>query len=476
MMLTYICDGLKFFRSIFSRNDSWILFSMVVLGFILAPEMSGVTSFCRSWGVGETLYKAFLNFFKASSWSISSLLVQWGAYLTIQGVTVSVDGRAVLLGDHTYVLKDGRRMPGVVSLHQQSETQSKPSYFRGHCWAAIGLVVGSMTIPYCIPLALCIQLGKIHIGPQDEINGRKKTQTMGTTVVQMAVDFAITHDIPCLLVLDAFFPGAAVFKLAASVWSIEIRQPLVILIVRAKKNCVAYFEPKEYSGNGRPRKYGEKVKLMELFDYPDTFLEFTCTIYGKKEKIQIAVHNLLWRPTGGLIRFVLAKTKRGPIVLMCSDLNQNAIAALELYCIRPRVEVMFDMLKNLIGAFNYRFWSKKMPRHSRKPKKNKDLKPVPEHSLDNVKCCWEAYERFVMLGSISLGFLALIAIKYTDEIWKQYEGYLRTRSREYPSERTVKHVMARHIISDFLISAPIGIMREIWDKCFGMKKYKSNPI
>ena len=96
--------------------------------------------------------------------------------------------------------------------------------------------------------------------------------------------------------------------------------------------------------------------------------------------------------------------------------------------------------------------------------------------MDTVKCCWEAYERFVMLGAISQGLLALIAIKYADTVWDQYEGYLRTRSRELPSERTVKYVIARHILSNFLISAPIGIMREIWDKCFGMKKYKSNPI
>ncbi|MDM8538562.1 sigma factor-like helix-turn-helix DNA-binding protein, partial [Desulfobacterales bacterium HSG17] len=42
--------------------------------------------------------------------------------------------------------------PGVVTLRQQSETQSKPSYFRGHCWAVTGLVIGSMAAPYCLPL------------------------------------------------------------------------------------------------------------------------------------------------------------------------------------------------------------------------------------------------------------------------------------------------------------------------------------
>ena len=48
-----------------------------------------------------------------------------------QHVAVMVQGRTVLLGDHTYVVKDARRMPGVVTLHQDSETQSTPPTFGG---------------------------------------------------------------------------------------------------------------------------------------------------------------------------------------------------------------------------------------------------------------------------------------------------------------------------------------------------------
>lgn len=475
-MFKYICDALKFFRSIFSRNSSWILFCMVILGFIGTTEMGGVTSFCRYWGVGETLYMAFLNFFKASSWSIPTLLAQWGTYVLLQDVTVFSMGRAVILGDHTHVAKDGRRMPGVVSLRQQSETQSKPSYFRGHCWGVTGLVVGSMAAPYCLPLALGIQLGMIHIGQKQDNESKKNPDTMGTKVVLMALEFAVRHHMFCILVLDAFFPSAAVFNLAASVWCIETQQPMLTLIVRAKKNCVAYQEPKEYKGVGRRPKYGEKVTLMESFDHPHLFSKVTCQIYGKKETIDMAVFDLLWKPTGGMIRFVLARTSLGSIVLMCSDLKQDPVAAIELYCIRVRIEIMIDMLKNLIGVFSYRFWSKKMPIHSRKPKTNKLLKPVPKDCLDTVKRCWDSYERFVMLGSISLGLLTLIAIKYKDVIWEQYDGYLRTRSRECPSERTVRYVIARLILKNFLISAPAGIMREIWNRCFEIKKFKRNPI
>jgi hypothetical protein len=93
-------------------------------------------------------------------------------------------------------------MPGVVTLHQNSETQSKPSYFRGHCWGAVCLLIGSLAEPFGIPLSLGIHQGQIHIGKQ---NTSKDRNTMGPRIIQMALDFALRHNLPCVLTLDAFF-------------------------------------------------------------------------------------------------------------------------------------------------------------------------------------------------------------------------------------------------------------------------------
>ena len=473
-MFNYICSALMSFRGIFSRKSTWVIFCMLIMGFIGSTEMIGVTSFCRFWGGSAALYNSFLHFFRASSWSMPALLAQWGTFVLSQNVAIHVQGRLLMFGDHTYVPKDGRRMPGVISMHQHSETQTKPSYFRAHCWGAIALGVGSMSAPYCLPLALAIHLGMLCITRQKQ---RKKIgkdfKSMGARIVQMSIDFALRHDVPCILVLDAFFPTGAVFKLAASVWSVDMKQPLVTLLVRAKKNCVAYLEPEPSSkkGAGRPRKYGEKVKIMELFDHTWLFSKVTCRVYGRTEEILIASFNLLWKPFGDKLLFVLAVTSRGPLVLMSSDLNLDPISAIELYCLRYRIEIMFDMLKNLMGVFNYRFWSKKMPANSRTPKKNKSLKVPADQDISSVKTCWEACERFVMTGAIALGLMILIGLKFTDKVWEQFDGYLRTRSRHLPSERTVKYVMGPLILRNFLISAPIGIMREIRDRFFNKKIY-----
>ena len=122
----------------------------------------------------------------------------------------------------------------------------------------------------------------------------------------MALNFAMTHNVRSILTLDAFSPNAAVFNLAISILSVQHQSPLITLIIRAKKNCVAYFEAQvsQEKRPGRPRQYGEKVWLLELFDQQHLFSKIECTIYGKVEEVSIISLDLLWKPTAGLIRFL----------------------------------------------------------------------------------------------------------------------------------------------------------------------------
>ena len=138
--------------------------------------------------------------------------------------------------------------------------------------------------------------------------------------------------------------------------------------------------------------------------------------------ISITAINLLWKPPGGFIRFILAVSSWGPIVLMTNDLNADPVMIFRLYCFRVRIETMFDMLKNVMFAFNYRFWSKLLARHSRKPKKNSELNKPKNSVIKTVRSCWEACKRFVMLGAIALGILQMLSLKFCDSIWDEYHA------------------------------------------------------
>ena len=462
LALTYLYQMLVTFRHVFSRHTPWVLFCVVILGFIGTPHLEGLTSLCRYWLMEEADYHRLLHFFHSSAWCLDALVAHWSHLVLSQQVAVTVQGRAVLLGDHTAVVKDARRMPGVVTLHQDSETQSKPNYCRGHYWGVIGLLVGSLTEAFCLPLEARLHQGFAHLDPQP--SGPTDRDTQGVLLVQMALDFALRHDYPSILVLDAFFCIRAVFELAGSVWSIALKQPYLTILTRAKKSYVAYLKPVVSTPppRGRPRKYGDKVKLKNVFEtHQAQFLLAECQVYGRVETISYLALNLLWKPIKSHLRFIFAITSRGPIILMCNDLTMEPLIAISLYCARVRIETMFSALKGVLGAFAYRFWSKYLPRHSRKPKKNADLKRPRLQYLPNVHETWQACERFVMLGCIALGLLQLIALKFQGQIWASFTHFLRTRSRALPSERTVKEVLAQELRLDFHNVKPSAMMQEI---------------
>ena len=97
----------------------------------------GVTSMCRYWLSNEQGYHRLLHFFRSDAYELDELRRYWHRFVIQHAPVFEYAGRLVLLADHSYVVKDGGRMPGVVSQRQLSETQSKPGYFRGQCWGCL---------------------------------------------------------------------------------------------------------------------------------------------------------------------------------------------------------------------------------------------------------------------------------------------------------------------------------------------------
>jgi hypothetical protein len=188
-MLAYVYHTLHTFRKVFTRHATWLTFCVVVLGFLGSTQIDGVSSSYRFWHLDTPAYLALLHFFRSSAWNLTGLLSCWWALVWRQQQAVMLEEQAVLIGDHTMVAKDGRRMPGVVTLHQDSETQSKPSYFRGHFWGAIGLLIGTVAEPFCLPLSLRLHQGFKHLGQPDTAD--QNPEIAATRLVQMAPGFAV---------------------------------------------------------------------------------------------------------------------------------------------------------------------------------------------------------------------------------------------------------------------------------------------
>jgi hypothetical protein len=237
-MLNYICIILSSFEQVFSRTRTWAIFCVIIFSFFGCYEVIGVTSFCRFLGIGESGYNSLLHFFRSTAWTLDALVFHWTAFLISEKVIIKEQGRAILLGDHTNVAKDARKTPGVVTLHQTSETQTKPSYFRGHFWGGVGALTGSEEEPFCTPVELGIHQGGIHIGEEQSPDDK---DTLGVKIVRMAQKFALEHNLPSFLVLDAFFSKCKNFCISKFYMVIRFKTAFTNTDCQGKKELCSIF-------------------------------------------------------------------------------------------------------------------------------------------------------------------------------------------------------------------------------------------
>jgi hypothetical protein len=106
------------------------------------------------------------------------------------------------------------------------------------------------------------------------------------------------------------------------------------LVTRVKSNSVAFFPatpppPNRPRPKGRPAKYGKKIKLATLLKDVDRLQEAPSPVYGEKGvTLRFRTADLLWRPVGILVRFVVVlHPQRGAILLMSTDLTLPALEA-----------------------------------------------------------------------------------------------------------------------------------------------------
>jgi len=431
-MLIIIESILSRFRCCFSRKAAFYWFVIIVLGFIIRCDHYGITSFIRWLFLNPECYDPMLRFFRATSWDLEMLLEHWVRIAIELNPIIEFNGRPLLIGDGIKVAKEAAKMPGVKSLHQESENSGKAEYILGHHFGFVGLLIGSLKKAFCLPLQGQLHEGIGAIHPAEGLNG--KPPTLITRMAHLLVQKAKQTGRCCYATLDAYFAVGPSFLILKGFVN-EKGQQWVHLITRAKDNTVAYFK----SGSEAKFQEKDKVKLMDLFDSPELFTKAEVTIYGKTKSIHYYCVNLLWKPIKGLIRFVLVMDGKERYILMSSDLQLAPLQIITIYSYRSKIENMFLFLKHLLGGFYYHFWTKAFPKLKRGEKLDyTKLSPPAQQKFEQTV---EAIEGFVNLAGIALGLLQHLSLIYTSEIWRSYYGWLRTYSSEFPSEGVAQNVV-----------------------------------
>jgi hypothetical protein len=321
---------------------------------------------------------------------------------------------------------------------------------------------------FCIPLCAELHEGAEHLRklqgkPAPVVNGKTKI-SVTTLMALMAVELATNLNKTSLVVLDVYFAVGPVFLILKEL-SDATGKRLAHLITRAKSNAVAYEDPPpKTGGRGAPKKYGRKIKLMDLFkERQNSFQETTIEIYREQKTLFYLCLDLIWKPIKEKIRFVLVIDGGAFFVLMCSDVSLSPEDIIKAYSYRFKIEVNFKVLKHLMGSFFYHFWTKVWP----------DIGKLNEADLSScsdprserlITQTMNAIESFVNFGCIATGILQILSLNYHQRIWGKYRGWLRTITSSIPSEETVKSVVQEEFFHNFRIFKNTAIYRIIMSK------------
>lgn len=432
-------NAILLLRPACSRLRTFLWFAAGVAGITVRTELLGVTSIVRALRLRARFYCKLLDHFHSSAVKLDELAALWAqVVLRLFSDPLRVNGRLVLVGDGIKVGKRGKKMPAVKLLHQESDSNTKPEYIMGHSLQAVSLLARAADSVFAVPLAARIHEGLVW--------SNRDRRTLLDKMLKLLGIVAIAQ--PFYFVADAYYAAG---KIVSGLLAQNNH-----LVTRVKSNAVAYLPPPQQAAKrkrGRPKLYGAKLRLNSLLGDPASMQRAPSPVYGEHNVvISYRACDLLWRPVGRLVRFVVVvHPRRGNCLLMCTDTALDAIEIVRLYGLRFKIEHGFKQAVRQIGSFSYHFWMRDM-KPLRRNNGNQHLHRESLKYRNAIKRKVNAYHVFIQAGIVAQGLLQYLSATFPALVWSSFGSWLRTIRPGIPPSELVVATALRHTLPTFLMT------------------------
>ena len=337
-MIAKVLLWLDTLRSAFSRTKTHSWFCIVILSLMLQTRPKGtVQSYLNTLGIAPKYYTNLDDLFRSDAVNLKRLTDLWVNIIENECTAFRFRGRRVFVTDGVKMPKEGRRMPGVKRLHNDSDTQSKPSSFHGVQAAGI-VTLMHHPLSKSEVLSMPIEL-RLMDGLEPVATWKDTSHPYAAEPLEMQSFHRLEHYIKqagdSYIVADRASMNKELF---AECDAIHDRTGAnVHMITNAKSNVVAYEQP-IYKGRGRKPVRGKKVALTTLFQEKHSeFRRARVYLYGKHQTVHYYSTKLLWGAKTRIpLLFVLCVMEEDGrrIILATNDTNMKPLEVIRLYSLR----------------------------------------------------------------------------------------------------------------------------------------------
>jgi hypothetical protein len=247
-----------------------------------------------------------------------------------QRLTVALDDRPVA--------KSRGKAPGLGWHHCHNKGQCAGPFVHGHVWMQIALVARLGHETFSLPLRALLYRRK------KDCRRGAPYQEKWRLALELLNSLRWPH--PVRIVADGnFYVGAFVHAILEAGHDLIVRLPKVAAVHRL---------PKPAAGRrGRPRIYGEKTTLEDVFRKA-RFQRLDETLWGWHGALRIAEAILVPRVVGRPCKVVCVRLgRREPRYLLTTDLSLSAEEIVRLYAGRFSIEITFRELTQRCGFGDY---------------------------------------------------------------------------------------------------------------------------